>query len=106
MISQPMLQRGFMTSSANDEWNSYELIMAVHLIYKTIWRFTKAMAMNKDALKRLRKSLGLTQAEMAESLGLKREQYNRVENGKANLSAASNKLAQQLAESSIPVSTH
>lgn len=62
--------------------------------------------MNKDALKHLRKSLGLTQTDMAESLGLKREQYNRVENGKANLSAASNKLAQQLAESSIPVSTH
>lgn len=54
---------------------------------------------NKDALKHLRKSLDLTQADMAEKLGLKREQYNRVENGKANLSAASEKLAQNLLES-------
>lgn len=46
-----------MTSSANDEWNSYELIMAVHLIYKTIRLLEKAPANEKNSCKLDIKSL-------------------------------------------------
>lgn len=58
--------------------------------------------MTPQGLKDLRQALGVSQRDMGKRLGISRVQYNRVENGAAILSKASEKLAEMLLKESIP----